>query len=261
MTKKFLVLGSCRVVNTIAYELGDNIILNEKDLWFTHYPQEHIQKVKHLFGVRSIPLEHKELFVRYEQQNHYTSHSQLRVGDSIGGTGVELKIEGKIDTLNVIVELPTIRYIKVPIDNEVFWGHSTNIDLIRNSEFNQVGGHCTDEEFLKLLKEFEQVLLDLVLSHEVAGTINFVYVPHNPFIEIKEGCWKLSEQRTHIFDLICKHCRDNISVTGLPMTRRSLDVRSMIEEHGGVDIMLEDQNHYSIKGRKVAFKYLDELTC
>lgn len=33
----------------------------------------------------------------------------------------------------------------------------------------------------------------------------------------------------------------------------------MIEENGGVEYMLKDQHHYSFQGRKVAFKYMDEL--
>lgn len=70
MMKKYLVLGSCRVVNTIAYEIGKNVLLNRNDLWFTHYIQEHIQKIKHLFGRQSLPEAQKELFVRYEQNAH-----------------------------------------------------------------------------------------------------------------------------------------------------------------------------------------------
>lgn len=190
--------GSCHVVNTIVYELGDNILLNKKDLWFTHYPQEHIQKIKHLFGLSSIPSEHKELFVRYEQQDHYKSNIQLRVGDSIESGTVELQNNGHYGTLNVVVELPTIRYIKVPIEDQVLWGHMTNLDLIRNSPFNQVGGYCTDEEFLELLNEFEQVVLDSVSSSEVAEAVKFIYVPHNPFIELKDGGWGISDQRTYL---------------------------------------------------------------
>lgn len=259
MVKKYLVLGSCRVVNTIAYEIGNNIILNKKDLWFTHYPHEHIQKIKHLFGVSSIPREHKELFVRYEQQNHYGSHTQLRVGDSIESGVVEFQNNGHSGTLNVIVELPTSRYIKVPIESRVLWGHITNIDLIRNSPFNQVGGFYTDEEFLKIMNEFERVVMDSVSSSEVAEAVNFIYVPHNPFIELKESGWGISDERVHIFDMIRQHCSKNVLATKLPMTRCSLDVKTMIEENGGVEYMLEDQNHYSTQGRKVAFKYLDEL--
>ncbi|MFZ2268079.1 MAG: hypothetical protein WAV95_10945 [Azonexus sp.] len=259
MIKKYLVLGSCRVVNTIAYEIGDNILLNKKDLWFTHYSHEHIQKIKHLFGASSIPSEHKELFVRYEQQNHYGSYTQLRVGDSIESGTVELQNNGHYGTLNVAVEFPTNRYIKVPINGIVLWGHTSNIDLIRNSPFNQVGGSYTDEEFLELMNEFEQVVIDSVSSSKVAKAVNFIYVPHNPFIELKEGGWGISDQRVHIFDLIRRHCSKNVQATGLPMTRCSLDIKTMIEENGGVECMLEDQNHYSTQGRKIAFKYLDEL--
>ncbi|BDQ38465.1 hypothetical protein SYK_28250 [Pseudodesulfovibrio nedwellii] len=259
MVKRYLVLGSCRVVNTIAYGVGDKIILNKKDLWFTHYIQEHIQKIKHLFGHSSIPSEHKELFVRYEQQNHYGAHSTLRVGDSVNSGTVGLNNSCHFGTLNVVVELPTIRYIKVPVEGRILWGHMTNLDLIRNSPFNHVGGYSTDEEFLELLNEFEQVVIDSILSSAVGEAVNFIYVPHNPFIELKEGGWGISDQRVHISDLIRCHCAKNVRVTRIPVTRCMLYIRNMIEENGGVESMLKDQNHYSLQGRKVAFKYLDAL--
>lgn len=259
MNKKWLVLGSCRVVNTIAYEVNDAVTLNNKDLWFTHYPDEHIQKILHLFGVRSIPTEHKELFVRFEQQNHYGSHSQLRVGDSIESHRVELQECDSGGTLNVAVELPTLRYIKVPTDDGVFWGHITNIDLIRNSHFNQVGGLYTDNDFIETLNKFEKTVIDLIFSSKMADRINFIYVPHSPYLELKEGGWGISTERTHVFDLIKQHCARDIEPAQLPVLRCSLDVKCMIEENGGVEFMMEDQNHYSTPGRKVAFKYLNAL--
>ncbi|MGE6163502.1 hypothetical protein [Aeromonas sp. R5-1] len=259
MTKTWILLGSCRVVNTIAHYINNDIVLNIKDLWFTHYPHEHIQKINHLFGVRSIPREHKELFVRFEQQNHYESHSQFRVGDSIDSGKVEFQSHSGTGTINVAVELPTNRYIKVPTNDGVFWGHITNLELIRNSPFNQVGGNYTDEDFLETLNDFEQILIDLVSSSGLAEAVNFIYVPHNPFIELKEGSWGISGERVRIFDLIRQHCAENTLPTKLPMHRCSLDVKTMIDENGGVKYMLEDQNHYTTHGRKVAFKHLNEL--
>lgn len=259
MNKYWLVLGSCRVVNTIAYELGDDILLNHKDLWFTHYPHEHIQKINHLFEVCSIPREYKELFVRFEQQTHYEPHTQLRVGDSINTGEVELHTHNDNRTLNVVVELPTTRYIKVPTKYGVFWGHITNVEFIRNSPFNQVGGNYTDEAFLEILNDFEQIVLKQLSSTDIAKAVNFIYVPHTPFIEMKDGSWCISGERAHIFNLIQQHCSGNTQSVNIPMHRCSLDVKAMIEENGGVDYMLEDQNHYSTSGRKVAFKYLNEL--
>jgi hypothetical protein len=259
MTKTWLVLGSCRVVNTIAYEIGDDIILNKKDLWFTHYPHEHIQKINHLFGETSIPKEHKELVIRFEQQNHYWSHPQLRVGDSIDNGRVELQASSQYGTLNLVVELPTIRYIKIPTDTGVLWGHITNIDLIRESKFNQVGGGYSDEAFLETLNDFENIAIDLVSSSRVAKAINFIYVPHTPFIKLKEGGWGISGERAHIFDMIRQHCSKKTQSTEFPMHRCSLDVKTMIQDNGGVEYMLEDQNHYSTQGRKIAFKCLNEL--
>lgn len=212
-----------------------------------------------MFGVRSIPSEHKELFVRFEQQNHYSAHTQLRVGDSIDSGRVELQSHSGYGTLNVVVELPTNRYIKVPTNDGVFWGHITNVDLIRNSQFHQVGGFYTDEEFLETLNNFENIVIDLVSLSGVAGAVNFIYVPHNPFIELKEGDWGISGERIHIFDLIRQHCSKNTLKTKLPLHRCSLNVKAMIEENGGVEYMLEDQNHYSTQGRKVAFMHLNEL--
>jgi hypothetical protein len=259
MAKNYLVLGSCRVVNTIAYEIGDNILLNQNDLWFTHYPDEHIQKIKHLFGQSLIPAEYKELFVRYEQQNHYEPSSQLRVGESVKSGKTELYTSDQCRILNVVIELSTIRYIKVPIGGKILWGHITNTDLIRSSPFNQVGGFYADEKFIEKLQEFEQVAIESVSSSKVAESVNFIYVPHNPFIELKEGGWGVSEQRIHIFNLINQHCSKISPVTCLPITRCLLDIKAMIEENGGVECMLEDQNHYSTQGRKIAYKYLDEL--
>lgn len=259
MTKKWLLLGSCRVVNTIACVVDDAVTLNNKDLWFTHYPDEHIQKISHLSGVRSIPREHKELFVRFEQQDHYGSHSNLRVGESIESGKAELQNCDSKGVLNVAVELPTLRYIKVPTDNGEFWGHITNIDLIRNSPFNQTGGLYTDESFLESLNTLESTVTDMVSSSGLAESVNFIYVPHNPFLEMKEVGWGLSNERTHIFELIKKHCSMVPHANKLPVHRCSLDVKSMIEDNGGVDVMLSDQNHYSIQGHKVAYKYLNEL--
>lgn len=258
-TKKWLVLGSCRVVNTIAYEVSNDVILNKNDLWFTHYPHEHIQKINHLFGVRSIPSEHKELFVRFEQQNHYDPHSLFRVGDSIDSGRVEFQPHSSSGALNVVVELPTSRYIKVPIKDEVFWGHITNIDLIRSSPFNQIGGFYSDDEFLDILAKFEQIVTDFVLSSNVADVVNFIYVPHSPFIELKDGGWAISDDRTHVFELISKHCETSVQSIKLPVYRCLLNVRSMIEKNGGVDLLMDDQNHYSALGQKVAFKCLSKL--
>ncbi|WNY87439.1 hypothetical protein [Leclercia adecarboxylata] len=260
MIKKYIVLGSCRVVNIIATEIGDNVIvLNKNDLWFTHYPDEHIQKIKHLFGVGLIPNEHKDIFVRFEQQNQYGNYPQLRVGDSIDSGMAEFHNNVNSEVLNVAVELPTTRYIKVPINNEILWGHIMNLDRIRSSPFNQTGGNYTDEEFLRVLNDFEQVVINSVLSSEVAKAVNFIYVPHIPFIELKEGGWGMSNERVHIFDLIRQHCFNNADESSFPVTRCSLDIKVMIEENGGVDGMLTDQNHYTKQGQKVVFNYLNKL--
>lgn|GEM_PF-1138800 len=259
-SKLWLILGSGRVVNTVVYEAGNDIILNQNDLWFTHYPHEHLQKIKHLFGVRSIPCEHKELFVRFEQQDHYKANSHFRVGESIGTGKAFLKTHGRVGTLNVAVELPTTRYIKIPTTDGVFWGHITNIELIRKSHFDQVGGFYTDKEFLKILNDFERVVLELVSSAGIAEAVNFIYVPHTPFIQQDEGDWSISEERKHIFDLILQHCSEPLHISTLPMYRCSLDVKSMIEENGGFEIMLKDQNHYSLHGHKVAYNYLKRLS-
>lgn len=207
----------------------------------------------------SIPREHKELFVRLEQQNHYRSNTQLRVGDSIDSGKVELQTHSDYGTLNVVVELPTTRYIKILTNTGVLWGHINSIDPIRNSPFKQVGGNYTDENFLEILDNFEKIVIDLVSSSGLAEAVNFIYVPHNPFIELKEGGWGISDERVRIFDLIRQHCSKNTPSTKLSMHRCSLDVKTMIEENGGVELILEDQNHYSTQGRKVAFKYLNEL--
>lgn len=260
MQKKFLVLGSCRVVNTVAYEIGNDILLNRNDLWFTHYIQEHIQKIKHLFDVENIPIEHKELFVRYEQESHYPANSALSVGKSLKSGKVELQ-ECKTDgALNVIVELPTIRYIAVPISGVMHWGHTSSLGLIRESQFNQSGGYSSASEFLDLLNQFESELLRCALSKKIAAKVNFVYVPHNPFIESANKNWTISEQRTHIFDLIIQHCSQEYAQNLLPFSRKFIDVKKMIEDNGGVDQMLTDQNHYSLHGRKVAYKYIADLT-
>lgn len=139
MAKKFLLLGSCRVVNTIAYNIGDNILLNKKDLWFTHYLDEHIQKIKHLFKLSSIEYKYRELFVRYEQESHYNLTMDVGVGDSIKNGIVELQNDSFSGTLNVIVELPTTRYVKVSMGDKIMWGHMINLDFIRNSRFSQEG--------------------------------------------------------------------------------------------------------------------------
>ncbi len=259
VSKKWLVLGSCRVVNTIAYTGNDAVVLNDRDLWFTHYPDEHMQKILHLSGEHSIPKEHKELFVRFEQQNHYSSHSKLRVGDSIETGKAVLQDSDSNGALNVAIELPTLRYIKVPTDDGLFWGHITNIDLIRNSPFNQSGGFYTDEAFLDALNKLEQAVTGMVSSSGLANSVNFIYVPHNPFIELKEGGWGLSTERAHIFELIRQHCSKTSQESKLQVYRCALDVKSMIEENGGVDFMLSGQNHYSREGHKVAYKYLNEL--
>ena len=83
---------------------------------------------------------------------------------------------------------------------------------------------------------------------------------HSPFIETKDKKWEISEQRAHIFELIQKHCINVVDDLKLPIKRNFLDVKAMIDDNGGVDAMLTDQNHYSLHGRKVAFKYLDALT-
>lgn len=258
--KKYLVLGSCRVVNTIAYEIGKNVLLNRNDLWFTHYIQEHIQKIKHLFGRQSLPEAQKELFVRYEQNAHYSNHSTLKVGESLSTGNVELQSCEQHGALNVVVELPTIRYISIPMFGKRYWGHTSSLGLIRESEFNQAGGYSTDDEFLSLLNEFEAEVVTSLLGTEIAEAVNFVYVPHSPFIETKDKKWEISEQRAHIFELIKKHCLTAADDLKLPIKRNFLDVKAMIDDNGGVDTMLTDQNHYSLHGRKVAFKYLDALT-
>lgn len=259
MNKYWLVLGSCRVVNTIAYESGRDVILNTNDLWFTHYLHEHIQKINHLFGVRSIPNKYKELCVRFEQENHYIHHPHLRVGDSLHTGAVALQPHDDNGTLNVAVELPTARYIKIPTDLGTLWGHITNLELIRSAPVNQVGGHYTNEAFLENLINFEQVVIDQISSSGLAKAVNFIYVPHNPFIAIKDEGWKLSSGRMQGFNLIKQHCAASELHTNFPVQRCYLDVKAMIEQNGGVDFMLEDQNHYSTAGRKVAFNYLNEL--
>ena len=256
MVKKFLLLGSCRLVNTISYEIGSNIILNKQDLWFTHYPDEHIQKVKHLFGINSIPFEHKEMFIRYEQQKHYNLDSGLRVADSIDEGKAQICNYNNTGTINIVVELPTTRYIKVNIEDELFWGHITSLDVIRNSSFKQSGGHYTDEQFLQSLNEFEELILDLVSSCKIAEDVRFIYVPNSPFIELKDQGWGISEKRVHIFNLIRKHCSKSVDLAN----RCYFDVKAMIEENGGPDKILKDQFHYTLKGRKTAFKYLEKLS-
>ncbi|MBZ3800643.1 glycosyltransferase family 2 protein [Leclercia adecarboxylata] len=258
-SKKWLVLGSCQVVNTIIFEANNDIILNQNDLWFTHYPHEHLQKINHLFGVRSIPRNHKELFVRFEQQNHYKTNTLFRVGDSIISGKADFKGHSSVGTLNVAVELSTIRYIKVPTMDGVFWGHITNIELIRSSPFEQVGGFYSDEDFLETLNNFEKQVIELVASYNIAETVNFIYVPKSPFIKQNEGDWAVSDDRMHIFDLINLHCSKPLLLANLPIYRTMLDVKSMIERNGGVEIMLEDQNHYSQKGYQVAYTHLNKL--
>jgi len=260
MQKKFLVLGSCRVVNTIAYEIGNNILLNRNDLWFTHYIQEHIQKIKHLFGQQRLPEAQKDLFIRYEQAAHYTNHPTLKVGESLSTGAVQFQECKQKGALNIVVELPTIRFISIPMFGKHFWGHTSSLGLIRESEFNQVGGYSTDEEFLSLLHEFETEVITSLSTTAIADAINFVYVPHNPFIETKDKNWEINEQRAHIFELIRKHCHSIDKKYEQPVARRFLDVKAMINENGGVEAMLTDQNHYSLHGRKTAYKYLDELT-
>ena len=260
MVKKFLVLGSCRVVNTIACNIGDNILVNQNDLWFTHYPQEHAQKVKHIFGVQRLPSEHTELLLRLEQQAHYKSFNDLHVAKSVQEGGSTLITGDASGTLNVVVELATLRFIRMQTDDGVLWGHTSSMGLIRKSKLEHEVARATDEQYIAELVEFERVVQKCVSQANVAESVNFVYVPHTPFIEHNEGGWIKAEPRAHIRTLIKQHCENPVPTGIMPVTRNSLDTESMIMEHGGIESMLKDQDHYTPHGRQTAFEHLSELT-
>lgn len=262
MNKKYLVLGSCRVVNTVANEINNNVtVINKNDLWFTHYIQEHIQKIKHLFNINPLPEKEKELFVRFEQKNHYKNKPELGVADSLINNKTKLCNDNSQGVLNVVVELPTTRYIKISYNDNILWGHSGSLKKIRESPFKLSSGLCDDADFIKLLAEFEQIILELALHKNLAESVNFIYVPHSPFIESEEGIWETSEQRAHISDLIRQYClKENTdSISRLPVQRCFLNIGEMIQKNGGVRRMLKDQNHYSPVGRRIAYKYISEL--
>ena len=258
--KKYLLLGSCRVVNTVAHETKDNII-NNNDLWFTHYPQEHIQKIKHIFGIEKISNnEDVALFIRKEQKSHYKNRQDLDVCKSVETGCLCINNKDNSGVLNVVTEIASIGYIRVPYKGKTMWGHTTNRVLIRASDFQQVEGKLSDEELLKQIDEFERIVVESVIEHKIASEVNFIYVPHSPFINVEGEGWIISEIRQRVYSLLFNAFISKGATLNLPITRTILDVKTMIENNGGIGRMLQDQNHYSPRGRKVAYKYIKELS-
>lgn len=249
LPKLYFPFGSCRVVNTIAIYLdkSKSQLLNPRDLWFTHYIQEHIQKLNILFSDKAPQILEKdrELVVRYQQKHHYSASLNYGIADSLGTKPAvyDFPLATKV---NIVVELATVRSIKIPIGSQFVWGHSTNLGIIRQSPYNQCGAFTGEDEVLRLLSTFESTAVECLERLGPFNSFNFMYVPPIPFQADSDG-WKLKPFRVALANMlnlhVASHVRDSCR-DGYFLRRSCLDIEKLITVNGGPTKCLQDADHF-----------------
>lgn len=246
----FFPLGSCRVVNTVAINLCSkkHNLLNHKDLWFTHYMQEHIQKLDLLFSP-SPPVIHpedRELIVRYQQRNHYPASLSYGIAESLVSPAINLATHAG-NAVNIVLELATAKSIMILMNGQEVWGHSTNYDLISNSAYQHSVQFNDESELLDLLDQFETAIISLLSVRAAVGRLNFVYVPNIPFHQEQDGVWREMPYRIDLSAILKRHVTINQSGElnqDCGYSRKFLDLAALIDQHGGPPACLRDSDHF-----------------